>query len=143
MDGLSAAMQRHPCLAVSQAGEDVKSALEDILYEEKSPVPVAFPVPWSKCRQDLSFLYHDKASGSAGLLLVSEMSDTLVFDLLYGKTPVITAALLGHAIKASESLLSPDQKILIPIVLEATRPLVEKLAPAATREELVEAVIRF
>ena len=143
MDGLSAAMQRHQCQVVSHAGEDVKSALEDILYEEKSPVPVAFPVPWSKCRQDLSFLYHDKASGSAGLLLVSEMSDTLVFDLLYGKTPVITAALLGHAIKASESLLSPDQKILIPIVLEATRPLVEKLAPTATREELVEAVIRF
>ncbi|MCR5099224.1 MAG: hypothetical protein K6B14_09780 [Lachnospiraceae bacterium] len=142
-DKLELATQRHPCTPVGQAPEDVKTAIEDVLYEEKTPVPVAFPVPWSKCRQDLSLVHYDQKITDTGLLLVSEMSDTLIIDLLYGKNPVVAAALLGNAIVVAKDILSPDQKILVPIVMEATRPLVERIAPTATREDLVEAFMKF
>ena len=142
-DKLLLATQKLPCTPISMLSEDTKIAMEDVVYGDKGPVPVALPIPWSSYRQDLSVANYDKKLADTGLLLVSEVGDTLVVDLLYGKNPVITAALIGNAVKNAEGIVSPDQKFLVPIVLEATRPLVEKLVPNATREDLVEAFIKF
>ncbi len=143
IDRLAMAAMNHPCTPLSQASDEMKSAVEDILYDEKTPVPVALPIPWSKYRQDLSMLHYSGKPSETGLYLVSEMGDTLIIELLYGKSPLIVAAILGDAFVYAKDIIAPSQKILVPIVLEATRPLIERFVPDATREDLVEAFVRF
>ena len=137
------AANRIPCVPLLFLTDKEKDEIENMLYNEAGSVPVQIPVPWSGFRQDLSFVHYDSTKKTLGLMLVSQVGDSLVIDLLYGKNPMITAAILGTAIRTASDELPGSQKVLVPIVLSATRPIVEKLAPHATREELVEAVFRF
>ncbi|MBR4513376.1 MAG: hypothetical protein IKO61_00610 [Lachnospiraceae bacterium] len=137
------AADRIPCVPLLFLTDREKDEIENMLYNEAGSVPVQMPVPWSSFRQDLSLVHYDSAKKTLGLMLVSQVGDSLVIDLLYGKNPMITAAILGTAIRMASDELPASQKVLVPIVLSATRPIVEKLAPDATREELVEAVFRF
>ena len=140
---LFAAAKKVSCVPLLFLTDREKDEIENIIYEDTGSVPVALPIPWSSYRQDLSYVHYDADKKSLGMLFVSQVGDTMVMDLLYGKNPMVSAAILGTAIQMAREDLSPDQKLLVPIVLEATRPIVEKLAPTATREDLLEAYIHF
>ncbi len=140
---LLGAAKKFDCVPLFMLTDEQKDAVEEAIYKESGSVPVQLPIPWDNYRQDMSFAYYDPDEGSPGLMLMSEVGDTLVFDLLYGNNPVVTAALLGTALESSAQSLSQDQKIIVPIVQEATRALVEKLVPGAEREELIEAYLAF
>ena len=140
---LFAAAKKVSCVPLLFLTDREKDEIENIIYEDTGSVPVALPIPWSSYRQDLSYVHYDADKKSLGILFVSQVGDTMVMDLLYGKNPMVSAAILGTAIQMAREDLSPDQKLLVPIVLEATRPIVEKLAPTATREDLLEAYIHF
>ena len=137
------AADRIPCVPLFFLTEKEKNEIESIMYNETGSIPIQFPIPWDSYRQDLSLVHFDASNKNVGILFVSQVGDTMVIELLYGKNPMITAALLGTAIRTSVTELAPSQKILVPIVLSATRPIVEKLAPNATREPLYEAVFAF
>ena len=140
---LLAAAKKISCVPLLFMSDTEMDEIERIIYEDTGNVPVPLPIPWSSYRQDLSIVHYDAGKKTLGALFVSKVGDTLVIDLLYGKNPMVTAAILGSSIQTAKEELTPDQKILVPIVLEATRPIIEKIAPNATREDLVEAFIRF
>ncbi len=140
---LTAAASKISCMPLLFFSEPELDEIEQIIYEEAGSVPVPLPIPWGNYRQDLSIVHYDPEKKSLGLFLVSKVGDTFVIDLMYGKNPMVTAAILGTVVKTAKEELENNQKILVPIVLEATRPLVEKLAPTATREDLVSAFVKF
>ena len=140
---LTAAADKLSCLPLLFFSDQEMDEIERIISEEAGVVPMPLPIPWSNYRYDLSIVHYDPKKNSLGLFLVSKVGDTYVIDLMYGKNPMITAAILGTVVKIAKEDLPEDQKILVPIVLEATRPLVEKVAPTATREDLVGAFVKF
>ncbi len=138
-----AAVARVKCSTVENTDEDTMDGVERRIASNKQPVPVSVPVPWENYRADLSFTCLNRAADEAGLLLVSEIGDSLVLDLVYGSNPIIVAALIGNAIKKAKELLPADQKVLIPIVNTGTVPLIEKMVPTATRGEIAETILWF
>ena len=137
------AADRIPCVPLFFLTDKEKAEIENRLYNDSGSIPVQLPIPWGSYRQDLSIIHYDQVKNSLGVMFVSQVGDTLIIELLYGTNPMITAALLGTAIRSAAEELPASQKILVPIVLAATRPIVEKIAPKATREPLAEAVYKF
>ncbi|MCR5278359.1 MAG: hypothetical protein K6E19_02850 [Lachnospiraceae bacterium] len=142
-DKLFAASDRLKCVSVSQLSGEDRENLELRIENSRQPVPVAYPIRWNTYRSDLSVAYLGKDPKAAGLMLISEVGDSLDIELLYGSNPVIVAALSGAALKKAYEHLDPGQKLLIPIVNEYSRPLIKKLIPTAVRGDIAEAVVWF
>ncbi len=138
---LLSASEKIACKPLSLLTDDEKAKIEDVLYDSDQLIPVALPIPWNRFRQDLSFAYSGQLG--TGLLLISEIGDTLDVELLYGSNPVITASLLGTALTGTEGQVSPEQKILVPIVVESSRQLIKRLVDGATRGDITEALVWF
>ena len=142
-DSFYAIADKIPCLSVNLSSEKAKESIENTLMSETNPIPVAIPVPWTTFRDDLSFICEGSGKNDSGLLLVSQKGQSLVVELMYGQDPKIVAALLGSVCKKAKEMLDPSQNILVPIVNESTRPLVQKLAPSAARGKIAETLIWF
>ncbi|MCR5654013.1 MAG: hypothetical protein K6G07_00010 [Lachnospiraceae bacterium] len=138
-----AAAAKIPCKALEETEEEDLDEIERRINRNKQPVPIAIPVPWYSYCVDLSFTYLNKNSDDAGLLMVSSVGDSYVLDLVYGSNPMIVAALIGHALKTASASLTGEQKLLVPIVNEATRPLMVKMVPSAVRGDIAETVMWF
>ncbi|MCR5093896.1 MAG: hypothetical protein K6B72_07985, partial [Lachnospiraceae bacterium] len=130
------------CTPIGGLDQDAKGAIEAAIYCSDDPIPVSIPIPWVSFDEELSFAYCGGAQ-KIGLLLISRRADSLIIDLLHGSNPLIAAALLGSALTKLEQTAAPDQKFLVPIVVEASRPLLEKLVDGARRGDISEAVVRF
>ena len=139
---LFAASDKLSCVSVSQLSPAQRDELEKRIEKCRQPVPLAYPVMWDSYRADLSVAYLGQASDT-GLLLISEVGDSLDIELLYGSNPMIVAALSGTALRKAQKHLPPTQKLLVPIVNEHSRPLIKKLMPTAVRGDIAEAVIWF
>ena len=142
-DMLFAAADKIHCSSVSGFSQEQRDEIENRIEKNRQPVPVAYPIMWNAYRADLSMGYLGAGSKDAGLMLISEIRDSLDIELLYGSNPMIVAALTGTALKKAYELLTPDQKLLIPIVNEYSRPLIKKLMPTAVRGDIVEAIVWF
>ncbi len=140
---LLAAAQKFKCVSVEAAGDDIREKIETRLFDERRPVPVAIPIPWKDYRQDLSFIYIGENDENAGLMLVSEIGNAMVIELLYGTDPAVMAALVGAATLDAQKVLPMDKTVLVPIVNDLTRPLIEKLAPNAKRGTISQAIRWF
>ncbi|MCR5654097.1 MAG: hypothetical protein K6G07_00435 [Lachnospiraceae bacterium] len=138
-----AAASKIKCNALEDTDEEDMDEIEQRINRNKQPVPIAIPVPWDSYCPDLSFTYVKKNSEDAGLLMVSSVGDSYVLDLVYGSNPMIVAALIGHALNTAGASLSGEQKLLVPIVNEATRPLMVKMVPSAVRGDIAETVMWF
>ena len=128
---------------LQDASPEMKAAMEEAILQDERAVPVAIPIPWEDYRQDLSLLYAPPSSKSRGVLLFSEVGDSIFFELAYSDSPRTLAALVGSAILLAEDLFPPEQKILVPVVRETSRQLVEHLVPTASRGEVLEAIQWF
>ncbi len=142
-DKLFAAADKIRCRSVSQLSPEERENLELRIEKSKQPVPVAYPIMWNTYRSDISVAYLGPGPRDAGLILISEIGDSMDIELLYGSNPIIVAALVGEALKKAYELLPPGQKLLIPIVNEYSRPLIKKLMPTAVRGDIAEAIVWF
>ena len=138
---LVAAADRILCVPLDGVNDTLADAMAEGILSGLKPVPVLYPVPWDNYRKDLSFLY--LSDDSAGMILFSEVGDSIVFDLAYSSNSVVLAGLIGTALKRARKTLSPDQKLLVPIVSEETRALAGRLVPDSRRGNNAEACIWY
>ena len=137
------AAEKLSCTPLIAAGDDIKAFLEKSVTNDERMIPVSLPIPWNEYLQEISLIHANEKKNTSGMFLFSKIGDTVVFDLAYTSNAVIMASLIGNAIKIADSIFDPGQKILVPIVSEATRPLIERLVPKAHRDELLEAILWF
>ena len=137
------AAKRLSFVTLNQASRALRNQLELSVFEDERVVPAELPIPWSRYRGDISVLYHSPETGAAGMLLFSEIGDSILFELAYSSSPLILAGLVEAALEIADEAFSPEQKILVPIVRDSSRQLVDKLVPNAARGEVVEAVKWF
>ncbi len=135
------AADRMLCTPLNGINDAIADAMAGGILEGSKPVPVLYPVPWDNYRKDLSHLF--LSDESAGMILFSELGDSIIFDLAYSSNSVVLAGLIGAALKRAGRTLSPDQKILVPIVSEETRALASRLIPHAKRGNNAEACIWY
>ena len=138
---LVAAADRILCVPLDGINDTLADAMAEGILSGSKPVPVLYPVPWDNYRKDLSFLY--LSDDSAGMILFSEVGDSIVFNLAYSSNSVVLAGLIGTALKRARKTLSPDQKLLVPIVSEETRALAGRLVPDSRRGNNAEACIWY
>ena len=134
---------RIKCRAVHDLSEEDKITIENHIGLIRRPMPLSSPLKWEDYRDDMSFAYVSEGGEEAGLFLASEIGDSIAIELLYGSNPSIVGALIGTALNKADATLSLDQKIIIPIVNDQIRPLVERQIPNASRGNIIEAVIWF
>ncbi len=135
------AADRMLAVPLSGINKTIADAMAEGILEGSKPVPVLYPVPWDNYRKDLSHLFLNDES--AGMILFSEVGDSIVFDLAYSSNSMVLAGLIGAAMNRADRTLSPDQKILVPIVSEETRALATRLVPNAKRGNNAEACIWY
>ena len=135
------AADRMLCTPLNGINDAIADAMAGGILEGSKPVPVLYPVPWNNYRKDLSHLF--LSDESAGMILFSAVGDSIIFDLAYSSNSVVLAGLIGAALKRAGRTLSPDQKILVPIVSEETRALASRLIPHAKRGNNAEACIWY
>jgi len=140
---IMSAAEKLSCTPLIAAGDDIKAFLEKSVTNDERMIPVSLPIPWNEYLQEISLIHANEKKNTSGMFLFSKIGDTVVFDLAYTSNAVIMASLIGNAIKIADSIFDPGQKILVPIVSEATRPLIERLVPKAHRDELLEAILWF
>lgn len=140
---IMSAAEKLSCTPLMDAGDDIRSYLKNSVINDERMIPVALPIPWDDYMQDISILHANQKKNTTGMFLFSKVGDTVVFDLAYTSNAVIMASLIGNAIKIADKTFAPDQKFLVPIVSEATRPLIERLVPNAHRDEILQAVLWF
>lgn len=140
---INAATRKASCVSVDFLDDWEKAQIEEIIRANSQPVPIGFPIDWDYYRGDLSFAYVNAEYNTAGLMLVSEIGDSLVLELLYGTNSIIVAALLGTAIQNGGGYLPDDKKIVVAIINESTSSLIRRLVPNAKRGEIVQAVTWF
>ena len=99
-------------------------------------------VNWDEYVQSLSLVGLEKGK-TVAVVLVNEIRDYLVVELAYSKSPKVLLGLLGAVLKKAKDRYPEDQKVLIPIVGQGTKGLVDRLLPKAKRGKIMEAVIRF
>ena len=51
--------------------------------------------------------------------------------------------MLANALDDAEKIYSPDKKVLVPVVVNKTKEIIEKMVPGAYRGEIVEGVVWF
>ncbi len=122
--------------------EDLIPELMNLMEEDGRPVPVPPGINREDYVRSLSLVGTEKGKPVA-VVLVGEVSDYLVVELVYSKSPKTLLGLLGTVLIKAKERYPEDQKVLIPIVGQGTKGLVERLLPEARRGRIMEAVIRF
>ncbi len=130
------------CVPLGDAGNIVLEELESLISEDARPVPVGMYPNWDDYLQEESVICM-KNWKPCGVLLFSMKQDHLVIECAYVCDKMALACMVGRALPIVEEKYGPDQHVLVPIVLEKTGQLVERLVPDAIRGELLEAIKWF
>ena len=139
---LAAAARQMKCIPVSSADDILRERLDAMIQEDSRPVPVGMYVNWDDYLEEESLICM-KGDTPCGLMLLSRKKDYIVIDCAYVADKLALAAMSGWAYFVLRKKYGDNQKILIPIVLEKTGLLVEKIAPEAVRGEILEGIKYF
>ncbi len=142
-DSILNAAEKIYCTPLCDTDEKVKTYLKNCILNDERLIPVELPIPWDEYIPEISVLHGNEKKKTFGMFLFSKVGDTIVFDLAYTSNAIIMASLIGNAIIIADKTFDPEQKFLVPIVSEATRPLIERLVPNAHRDEILQAVLWF
>ncbi len=136
---LAKAAKSMKCIPLSSASDTIKDQLDNMIQEDSRPVPVGMYINWDDyiLEDSLVCMKDDKPCGT---LLMSMKGEYLVMECAYVTDKLALPAMIGWAYFVLKKKYGIKQKILIPIVLEKTGLLVEKLAPEATRGKRLECV---
>ena len=134
--------KRLSCKSLCDCDEDELDELDAMMQEDERSIPVPLFMDWFAYQQDISKVCF-KNGKPVGALLFTLSSEYLVIDLAYTADGMALPVLIANALEDAEKLYSPDQKILVPVVVNKTSDIVEKMVPDAYRGEIVEGAIWF
>ena len=78
-----------------------------------------------------------------GFLLLSKKGGYIILECAYVTDKMALSSMIGWAYHLLKKKYGEAQKVLIPVVLEKTGFIVEKLAPAAVRGKMLEGIMFF
>ena len=130
------------CISLAEADQLIKKRVRHMAIIDERPVPVSDEIDWDLYLQDLSFISM-KGDNPSGVILISQKEEYLVIDLCYSADTLSLPALLGRTLEAALESLGPDQKVLVPVVVNKTELLIEKIVPDAYRTKIINGLMRF
>ncbi len=130
------------CRAVSAADPALLVACESMVQKDDRPVPVDLYLNWNDYISEDSLICVN-AGEPCGMLLFSRKGEYLVIACAYTAHKTALAAMLGNAFLRLEKKYGPGQKILVPVVLNRTGMIVERMVPGAVRGKMLEGVYWF
>lgn len=139
---LAKAAKMMKCITVSSADDDLKDKIDQMMQEDSRPVPIGMYVNWSDFSAEDSLICM-KDDNVCGVLLLSKKSDYIVMDCAYVTDKMALSSMVGWAYFRLMKKYGPTQKVLIPVVLEKTGMIVEKIAPEAIRGKMIEGIMHF
>ena len=130
------------CIPVSSADEALKEKVDAMIQEDSRPVPVGMYVKWDDFLADDSLICM-KDGKPCGLLLLSKKGDSIIIECAYVTDKLALSSMLGWAYFMLRKKYGDTQKLLVPVVLEKTGLIVERLVPDAVREKMLEGIMYF
>ncbi len=130
------------CIPISKADDDLRERVEMMIQEDSRPVPVGMYVNWDDFLTDYSLICM-KGDMPCGLLLLSQKMDYIVIECAYVADKMALSSMVGWAYFGLQKVFGGSQKVLIPVVLEKTGLIVEKIAPDAVRGKVLEGIRYF
>nr|MCR5098704.1 hypothetical protein [Lachnospiraceae bacterium] len=139
---LANAGKQMKCIPVSKADDDLREKIDTMIQEDSRPIPVGMYVNWDNFLEEDSLVCM-KGDEPCGLMLLSRKKDYIVIECAYVADKLALAAMSGWAYFVLKKKYGDTQKILIPVVLEKTGLIVEKIAPDAVRGKMLEGIKHF
>ena len=136
---LAKAAKAMTCKTASAADPALLEACDRMTQKDDRPIPVGLYLNWAEYLPEDSLICV-KNGKPIGLLLLSQKGEYLVIDCAYVTDKAALAVMLGNALLLLESKYGPSQKILVPIVLNRTGSIVERMVPGAVRGKMLEGV---
>ena len=136
---LAKAAKSMKCIQASSADDGIRQKLGDMVENDSRPVPVGMYINWDEYLLEDSLICI-RDGNPCGVLLFSKKEDHLVMDCAYVTDKMALSSMLGWAYFALKKKYGDEQKVVIPIVIEKTGLLVEKLVPDAIRGKRLEFV---
>lgn len=130
------------CKKLSEADEQLFGKLDEMILQDNRPSPLPLFVNWDVYMQEESLICM-KGDEPCGILLFLHRGDSIVIDCAYVTDKTALAVMLGNAYEIIKEKYEPDQKILVPVVVDRTARIVERLVPTAERADVLEAVMRL
>ena len=130
------------CIPVSKAEEALREQLDAMIQEDSRPVPVGMYVNWDDYLEEDSLICM-KEDQPCGLLLLSKKSGCIVLECAYVTDKMALSSMAGWAYHMLKKKYGESQRVLIPVVLEKTGLIVEKLVPDAVRGKMLEGIKFF
>lgn len=130
------------CIPVSKAEEALREQLDAMIQEDSRPVPVGMYVNWDDYLEEDSLICM-KEDQPCGLLLLSQKNGCIVLECAYVTDKTALSSMAGRAYLMLKKKYGESQKVLIPVVLEKTGLIVEKLVPGAVRGKMLEGIKFF
>lgn len=130
------------CTAVLDASLDMLDLVDDMIQTDDRPVPVGLYVNWDEYLQEDSLICL-KNGQPCGMLLISGHGEYLVIDCAYVTDKAALPSMLGNAFLSIEKKYGITQKILVPVVINRTASIVERMVLGASRGKMIEGVYRF
>ncbi len=137
---LKIASEKLKCISLSEADGNMFDKLDVMLQDDPRPSPLPMFVNWDTYLSEDSLICL-RGDEPCGILLFSERMGTLIMDCASVADKVAFACLLGTAYARLLEKYGEDQKILVPVVVDRTAAIVERMVPKAQRADVVEAVM--
>ncbi|MCR5098489.1 MAG: hypothetical protein K6B14_06030 [Lachnospiraceae bacterium] len=142
VDALKKAATKMECKSLSDMESGDLNVIENMMQEDVRPIPVPMIMDWDSYLPDIS-VFGIKRKVPCGALLFSMREETLVAELAYAADPVALPAMLGAAYEKAMEIYGGDQRVTVPVVVNKTENLVEKIVPKADRADVLEGVLLF
>ncbi len=142
VQSLIKAAEKMECRPLDKMSAAELSTIENMMQEDVRPIPVPTMMDWDSYISDIS-VFGFKNSAPCGALLFSMKSERLVAELAYAADPVALPAMLGTAYKKALEKYGEDVRVEVPVVVNKSENLVERIVPTATREDILEGVLLF
>ena len=139
---LQKAAGRMKCIPLSAATNELMCKLDELTQVDSRPSPLPLFVNWDAYLKDESLICM-QGDAPCGILLFSRHGDFLVIDCAFVTEFIALPVLLGNAYTWLKEQYGPEQKLMIPVVIDRTASIVERLVPGAQRVDVVEAVLRL
>ena len=139
---LSKLKKRLECRSIGECEEEELDEMDAIIQEDERSTPVPLFMDWYEYDQDLSKICFSNGK-PVGALLFTNCEDHLVIELAYTADNMALPVMLANALEDAESIYSPEKRVLVPVVINKTKEIVEKMVPDAYRGEIVEGVVWF
>ena len=134
--------KRLECRSLGECEDEELDELDACMQEDDRITPVPLFMDWYEYEPDISKVCF-KNGKPVGVILFTQSAEYLVIELAYTADGMSLPVLLANALEDAERIYSPEQKVLVPVVVNKTSEIVEKMVPDAFRGEIVEGAVWF